>query len=183
MTRDQAYKLVKEKIKTLNLVNHCLAVEAVMRALAEHFNEDKEKWGLAGLLHDIDYEETKDKPEEHSLKGAEILKNLGLDDDIIQAVKVHNEAHGLPRKSKMDKALYCADPITGLIVAAALVLPDKKLENLKVKSVLKRFKEKSFAKGANRQAIVSCQELDLSLEEFVNISLKAMKNISNQIGL
>ncbi|MDZ7798378.1 MAG: HDIG domain-containing protein [Patescibacteria group bacterium] len=183
MTRDQALKLVKEKIKTPNLINHCLAVEAVMKALAKTFNKDEEKWSLAGLLHDIDYEETKDNPKKHSLKGAQILKELGVDEDIVQAVKAHNEVHGLPRKTKIDKALYCADPITGLIVAATLVLPDKKLKSLKTKSVLKRFKEKSFAKGANRQAIASCQELGLSLEDFVKISLKSMQNISNKIGL
>jgi len=183
MTYDEALKILKERIKNERLIFHSLAVEAVMRALAKRLNEDEENWALAGLLHDIDYEETKDNPAEHSLKGALELEKLGLPPEIVQAVKVHNEVHNLPRISKIDKALYAADPITGLIVASCLVLPDKKLNSLTTKSVLKRFKEKAFAKGANREAIASIEELGLSLTEFVEVSLKAMKGIASNIGL
>jgi len=183
MTQEEALKLVKEKIKNPNLIKHCLAVEACMRALAKHFNEDEEKWGLAGLLHDIDYEETKNDPNKHSLIGAEMLEKLGLDREICEAVKTHNEAHGIPPASLMAKALYSVDPLTGLIVAAALVLPSKKLADLTVENVLNRFKEKAFARGANREIIKKCEDINLSLEEFIKIGLEAMQNISSELEL
>ncbi len=183
MKREEALNLLREKIQSNNLIKHCLAVEAVMGRLAEHFNGDKEKWVLAGLLHDIDYEQTKNDPQKHSLLGAEILQNYNFDSEIIEAVRAHNEVHGLARENKISKALFCVDPMTGLIVAATLVLPDKKIEKLTPENVLNRYKEKSFAKGANRGTIASCQELGLSLEEFTAISLKAMQNISGDLGL
>lgn len=183
MTREEALKLVQDKIKNQNLVKHCLAVEAVMYDLAEHLHEDIQKWSLAGLLHDIDYEETKDEPNKHSLIGAEILEKIGLDKEIIEAVKTHNEIHGLFRETKIAKALFCADPITGLIIASTLVLPNKKITDLNTENVLNRFKEKHFAQGANRQTISACSELGLTLEEFIKISLKAMQKISIDLGL
>jgi len=183
MNREEAFNLIKEKIQNQNLVKHSLAVEACTKALADHFNGDKEKWGIAGLLHDIDYEETKNSPEGHSIVGAEFLEKLGLDKEITEAVKCHNEAHGILPESKLAKALFCVDPLTGLIVAATLVLPSKKLKDLTVENVLNRFKEKLFAKGANREIILKCSEIGLSLEKFVEICLKAMQQISDQIGL
>lgn len=154
-----------------------------MVGLAEHFKENKDQWSLAGLLHDIDYEETKNDPQKHSLIGGEMLEKLGLEKEIVEAVKAHNEIHGLPRETKISKALFCTDPITGLIVAATLVLPNKKLADLTPESVLNRFKEKSFAKGANRDIILSCSEISLSLEEFTRISLAAMQKIAAELGL
>lgn len=183
MTRDEALKLVQEKIENKNLVKHCLAVEVCMRALAEKFGEDPDKWGLAGLLHDIDYEETKDDSNRHSLVGAEMLEELGLDKEIIEAVKTHNEVHGVAPESKMAKALFCTDPITGLIVAATLVLPNKKIADLTTENVLNRFKEKGFARGANREIISKCSDIDLDLKEFSDICLKAMQRISGELGL
>jgi len=183
MIRDQAFNLVREKIKNQNLVKHCLAVEAVMRNLAVNLGGDPEKWGLAGLLHDIDYEETKNAPEKHSLVGAEMLEKIGLEKEIVEAIKAHNEIHGLARETKLAKALFCTDPITGLIVASTLVLPSKKIKDLSVESILNRFKEKSFARGANREAILTCSEIGLSLEEFAKISLLAMQEIANDLGL
>ncbi len=183
MTRDEALNLVRERIKNQNLFKHCLAVEAVMCKLAEYFKENKEKWGLAGLLHDIDYEETKNFPEKHSLIAAELLEKLGLDKEIVEAVKAHNEFHNLPRQTKLAKALFCTDPITGLIVAATLVLPSKKLRDLTPENILNRFKEKSFARGANRDVISTCSEIGLSVEEFIKISLSAMQEISSELGL
>jgi len=183
MNRETALKLVKEKIKNQNLVKHCLAVEACMKALASHFEEDTEKWGLAGLLHDIDYEETKDDPHQHSILGAKMLENLGVEKEIVEAVKTHNEAHGIPPQTLMAKALFCLDPLTGLIVAATLVMPSRKINDLNVENVLNRFKEKSFAKGANREIIQKCSDINLGLEEFVEICLKAMQAISNKLGL
>jgi len=183
MNRETALKLVKEKIKNQNLVKHCLAVEACMKVLASHFEEDTEKWGLAGLLHDIDYEETKDDPYQHSILGAKMLENLGVEKEIVEAVKTHNEAHGIPPQTLMAKALFCLDPLTGLIVAATLVMPSRKINDLNVENVLNRFKEKSFARGANREIIQKCSDINLGLEEFVEICLKAMQAISNKLGL
>lgn len=183
MNREEALKLIREKIKNKNLIKHCLAVEACMKALAWYFGEDEEKWALAGLLHDIDYEQTKDNPEKHSLVGAEILEELGLDKEIVEAVKSHNEMHGLAPESKMAKALYSVDPLTGLIVASVLVLPSKKISDLTPENVLNRFKERAFARGANREIIKKCEDIKLSLEEFIKIGLQAMQNIADDLGL
>jgi len=184
MTKEEAINLLKENIQTQNLIKHSLAVGAIMKALAERFGEDQEKWEICGLLHDIDYEKTKNEPEKHSLVGAQMLKEKGLDEEIVEAVKTHNEAHGIEPKSLMAKALYVSDPLSGLIVAATLVLPSKRIKDLKVQNVLNRFKEKSFARGANREIIKKCEEyLGLSLEEFIEIALKAMQGISEELGL
>lgn len=183
MDRQEALKLVKKEVKNRNLVKHMLAAEAVMVMLAEHFGEDKNKWALAGLLHDIDYDYTKDNPEKHSLVGGEMLKKLGVDEEIVYAVISHNEHEGYERKSLLDKALYATDPLTGLIVAAALIHPDKKLASIDTQFILNRFGEKSFARGANREQIASCADIGLQLEEFVDLGLKAMKDISDELGL
>lgn len=183
MNREEALRLIKEKIKNQNLIKHSLAVEACMKALAKNFGENEEKWALAGLLHDIDYEETKDDSNLHSIKGAEFLEKLGIEKEIVEAVKTHNEAHGILPETQMAKALYCVDPLTGLIVAATLVLPSKKMADLTVENILNRFKEKSFAKGANREIILKCSEINLSLEKFVEICLGAMQGISTELGL
>jgi len=183
MIREDALKLVQEKIQNQNLIKHCLAVEVCMRDLAQHFNENIEMWGLAGLLHDIDYETTKDDPKQHSIVGAKILENAGLDKEICEAVKTHNEAHGLKPESLMAKALFSVDPLTGLIVASTLVLPSKKIADLSAENVLNRFKEKGFARGANREIISKCVDAGLSLEEFVGIGLRAMQKINIELGL
>lgn len=183
MTRDEALELVREQVKNKNLVKHMLAVEAVMARLAEHFGEDKNLWSLTGLLHDIDYDKTVNQPEQHGLLGARLLEEKGFPGEMVQAVKAHNEALGTPRTSRMDRALYAADPVTGLLVAAALVHPDKKLASIDVDFVLKRFKEKSFARGANREQIESCRELGLPLEKFIALSLEAMQGIAGELNL
>ena len=183
MQREEAITLMEENIKQKNLRKHCLAVEAVMAKLADYFEKDKHKWRLAGLLHDIDYEDTADQPEKHSLIGAEILEEMGMEDKIVNAVRAHNGMHDLPRESLMAKALYAADPLTGLIVASALIHPDKKLESLDTEFIFNRYSDNSFAKGADRNVIASCKEMDLELEEFIKISLDAMQNISDDLGL
>ncbi|MBE9566635.1 MAG: HDIG domain-containing protein [Proteobacteria bacterium] len=182
MDRDTALNLLTSNVKTKNLVKHCLACEAVLGALAKHFGEDEHTWRLAGLLHDVDYDQTANSPDEHARVGAELLKEAGLDSDIIHAVLAH--ADKAPRESRLDKALWCIDPLTGLIVAGALIRPEKKLAAIDTQFVLNRMKEKSFARGANREQIRACeQELGLTLEEFVGISLKAMQEISDELGL
>lgn len=183
LTRDEAYRLLRNNVTNKNLQKHCFACEAVMGALAEKFNEDQNIWELAGLLHDIDYEETKDDPAKHSLVGAEMLSELELPKELIYAVKVHNEYHGLLRQSLLDKALYATDPVTGLIVAGALIKPEKKLAAIDVDFLLNRFHEKSFARGANREQISSCTELGLTLEDFLGVSLEAMQGIAKDLGL
>jgi hypothetical protein len=184
MTREEGFNLLKQNLQNQNLTKHCLAVEAIMRALAHHFGEDEEKWGLTGLLHDIDYEKVKDDLSQHSLVGAKILEDLGIDKDICQAVKVHNEAHAIPPKTLLEKALFVIDPLTGLIVAATLVLPSKKIADLTLENVLNRFKEKAFARGANREIIKKSEELlNLKLEEFIKIGLEAMQKIAGELKL
>jgi hypothetical protein len=183
MNREEALNLLTEKIENRNLIKHSLAVEACLKELALLFKENEEKWGLAGLLHDIDYEETKNDAKAHSVLGAEFLEKIGLEKEITEAVKTHNEAHGLVPETRMAKSLFCVDPLTGLIVAATLVLPSKKINDLTVESVLNRFGEKSFARGAKREVILKCSEIGLSLEQFVEICLKTMQKINNQLGL
>lgn len=183
MERQEALKLIKKEVKNKNLVKHMLAAEAVMAKLAEHFGEDKSKWALTGLLHDVDYDKTKDDPDAHSLIGGKMLEEMGVDEDIVYAVISHNEHEGYERKSLLDKALYATDPLTGLIVAAALIHPDKKLASIDTQFVMNRFGEKSFARGASREQIETCKEISLGLEEFIEIGLKAMQEISDDLEL
>jgi putative nucleotidyltransferase with HDIG domain len=181
--RDEALALLKKHVQNKNLQKHCLATEAVMRRLARHFNEDEELWGLTGLLHDIDYDRTKDEPDRHSIEGAAMLEELGLPPAVVYAVKVHNERHGLPRRTLLDKALYATDPLTGFIVAGALIRPEKKLAAVDVSFLINRFKEKAFARGANREQMQTCTELGLSLEEFFGLGLEAMQENAKELGL
>lgn len=183
MERSKALTTLKKYINNKNLLKHMLATEAVMSKLAQHFDQDVQLWALAGLLHDIDYNETADDPARHSLVGGEILTAMGLPDELVHAVKAHNDYHGLPRTGLLDKALYAADPVTGLIVAGALVKPEKSLAAIDVSFLMNRFNEKSFAKGANRQQIEACVELGLELKEFLQLSLEAMQGIAEDLGL
>jgi len=183
MTRDEALDSVKANVENENLVKHMIATEAIMRALARRLGEDEEVWGLTGLLHDIDVELTEGDMDTHSKLGADLVREMGLSEEIAHAVLCHNEAHRVPRESKLDKALFCADPLTGLITAGALVRPDKKLNGMELKSLKKKFKEKSFAAGANREQITLCSELGLELDEFIKLGLEAMKGVASNLGL
>jgi len=187
MDRKEALLLLKEHVNEANLIKHSLAVEAAMEALAFYFGlpeNEKEEWAISGLLHDVDYELTKNEPEKHSLVGAKMLEELGLSPAIVQAVKCHNHHHQIEPQTLMAKALLSVDPLTGLIVAATLVLPSKKIADLTVQNVLNRFKEKRFAQGADRDIISLAEKnLGLSLEKFVEIVLKAMQSISDELGL
>ena len=181
MTREEAIRAVKENCGNRNLVKHMLATEAVMVGLADRLGEDRELWGLAGLLHDLDYEETAEDPDRHGLVSADMLGEMGICEEIIHAVKAHNEH--VTRDSTMDKALYASDPVTGLIVAAALMHPDKTLAGLDVEFVMRRFGEKRFAAGASREQIAACSELGLTLEEFLDVAIRSMQGISGDLGL
>jgi len=181
LSRDDALKLVKQHVSNRNLVKHMIAVEAVMRVLARHFKQDEEVWSLAGLLHDLDYAETVDDFERHGFRTAEILSDKGLPEEILSAIRSH-PGH-LPRETLIEKALYAVDPLTGLIVAAALMHPEKKLAALDVDFVLRRFKEKRFAAGADRDQIRSSSEFGLELEEFLDLGLKGMCQVADELGL
>lgn len=182
MNREEALKSIKKYNENGNLIKHMLATEAIMRALARHFGEDADEWGLAGLLHDIDVEMTRGDMRTHSKKGAEMVRELGASEEIAKAVLRHNDAHGEVAETMMEKALFCTDPLTGLITATALVHPEK-LGGMEAKSVLKRFKAKAFAAGVNREHLAQCSQLGMELEEFVNIGVEAMRGIREELGL
>ena len=184
ISEEGARELFQEYVKAGNLAKHCLATEAIMKALARRSGEDEVLWGIVGLLHDLDFEETKDDPASHTLKSAQILREKGIHPLIIQAIKSHNaEALGMERVRPIDFALSAAENITGLIVAAALVQPEKRLASVKASSVIKRMKEKAFAKNVRREAILECERIGLSLDEFVEVSLGAMQEIHEALGL
>lgn len=186
INRETAWELLNAHMKNNNLIRHGLSVEAVMRALAKHFNDDENLWGIVGLLHDGDYEEVEKNPELHTLKMAQWLKDTGeTNQDLISAILSHNYGHigQNPPKNNLEWSLYCCDELTGLIVAVALV-KDKKLANVTVDAVLKKFPEKKFAAGVNREQISMCQEkLGITLADFIKIAVESMQTISSDLGL
>lgn len=183
MNRQEAYNLLTEYTKNPNLIKHMLAVEAGMKAYAKKYGEDEEKWGLAGLLHDFDYE-THPNMEDHPVKGQEILKQRGCPEEVMYAILSHGDHTGVPRKSLMDKALFACDELAGFIVAVALVRPNKKIAEVEVESVKKKFKDKAFARQVNREDIFrGAEELGVPIDEHIETVLKAMKGIADQLGL
>ncbi len=184
ITRDEASALVHEQLTDEHLINHSLAAEAVLRALAARLGEDMEQWGLAGLLHDLDAQSNPDLST-HTRQTVALLQERGVDPEIVEAIALHNpQAHpGAVRTTRLQHALAAGETVTGLIVAAALVHPEKKLAAVKVKSVQKRFKEKAFARGADRQIIAECELLGISVPDFCALGLAAMQDIAEQIGL
>lgn len=183
ITRQKALVLLDQHIENGNMKKHCLASEAVLRALAVRLGEDVDKWGLAGLLHDLDVETHVDMAD-HTHGTVEILQAKNVDSEIIEAIRLHNEeAHDDRRVTRFQHALAAGETITGLVTAATLVYPDKKLASVKPKSVRKRFKEKAFARGANREIIRECELLGLEVNEFCDLALSAMQEISDDLGL
>jgi putative nucleotidyltransferase with HDIG domain len=184
LNREEAQQLFDRHVETDNLRKHCLASEAIMKALAERLQQDVELWGIVGLLHDLDFELTRDMPHEHGLKSAEFLEPYGLSKEAVDAIVRHNaEALDLERQTIIDYALTCAESVTGLIVAAALVHPDRRIRSVKASSVKKRMKSKDFARNVNREHIALCERLDMSLEDFIELSLRAMGSIDTELGL
>ena len=184
MTRKEALDLVHTYIKNENLCRHCLAAEAVMAALADRLGQERETWALAGLLHDLDVEMTRADLTVHGLETVRILDLYGVDAQVLEAIKMHNEeAHGEKRTTVFHHALAAGETVTGLIVATALVQPGKKLAGVRPESVVKRMKEKAFARSVNRDIIRECSELGMSLDEFVAVALGAMQDISDELGL
>ena len=184
LDRDAAYDLLCEHVTADNLRKHCLATEAILRALARRLGQDEELWGVTGLVHDLDFELTADTPAMHSRRTCEILADKGFPDDALLAVREHNaEALGIPRESPFGIALACGETITGLIVATALVLPDKKVASVKASSVRKRMKKKDFARAVSRETIGECERLGIPLDEFIQLSLDAMVEVAESLGL
>ena len=165
MNRNEAEKLLDQYVTSDWLKKHSLAAAAVMEALADRLGQDRDDWWLMGLLHDIDFDITQD-PAEHGARGAEILRQHGFGEDFITAVMAHNaEGLGLKRDKVVDYALTCGESITGLVVATALVMPDKKLASVKASSVVKRMKKKDFARKVSREGITLCEEIDIPVAE------------------
>jgi len=183
MTRDEALTLVREYVKNDNLVKHMLSVEAAMRFYAEKFGEDVEKWAVTGLLHDFDWE-IHPTLEGHPLAGEPILRQRGVPEDIIRAVMSHADHTGVPRQTRMEKALYACDEVTGLVTAVALVRPSRSLLDLEPSSVKKKWKDKAFAAGANRDEIQkAAAEFGIELWEHVGNVITAMRRIAPELGL
>lgn len=184
MNRSDAIELLQQYIQSPNMLNHCYASEAVMRGIAKRLGQDEEKWGLAGLLHDLDVEVVNADPYIHGKETARILTELKVDPEVVDAIRMHNETSAGEKRSKeFQHALAAGETITGLIVATTLVYPDKKLASVKPKSVVKRMKEKKFAASVRRENILECELIGIPLSELVEISIEAMKGISEDIGL
>ncbi|MCH7835792.1 MAG: HDIG domain-containing protein [Chloroflexi bacterium] len=181
--RQAAWDLLCEYTKTDPLRKHALAVEAAMRAYAGKFGGDEEQWGIVGLLHDFDYE-AHPNPEEHPVKGAEIMRQRGWPEEIIYAVLCHADYLGLERKSPMDRAIYAVDELTGLIIAVALVRPSKSIQEVDVRAVRKKMKDKSFARAVNREDITNgADQLSVDLEEHIGFVIEALKPVANELGI
>lgn len=183
MKRTEALSIVRQYVKNENLIRHMYAVEAAMRLYAEKFEEDVDKWGLTGLLHDFDWE-IHPSLEQHPQQGVPILRQEGVPEDIVRAILSHADHTGVPRESQMEKALYACDEITGLITAVALVRPSRSIHDVKVKSVKKKWKDRAFAAGANREEIErAVEEFNIDLWEHVDNVLQAMRGIAPELGL
>ena len=183
LSRTEALTLLNKYLKNKNLRKHSFAVEAILKGMAVKLHEDEDIWALTGLLHDVDYEFTKENPEKHATMSADILKDM-LPDEATDAIKAHNYKHTMQiPQTSLDKALIAADAVSGLIIATALVMPSKKISDVKLKTLLNKYKDKSFAAGCNRKRIDLCTDIGLELDSFLDLSLDALKNISNELEL
>ena len=183
LSRADALRLLEENVRDKKIILHMIAVGAIMKEVARYFGEDEELWELVGLLHDIDYERTKNDPSKHGLVAEEILGSL-VSEAVLRAIKSHNyENTGVEPKTRMEKALIASDAVSGLIIACALVMPSKKLEEVKVETVKKKFKQKDFARRVSRERILFCEEIGIPREKFFELALNALKEISGELGL
>lgn len=183
MNPAEARELLEENVQTDWLKKHCLATAAIMASLASRLGGDPEAWWSVGLLHDLDFDRTQDL-HRHGLETAEILRSRGMPDEEVHAVLAHNaEGLGLERTTTLDYALTCAESITGLVVATALVMPDKKLASVTPESVLKKMKKKDFARKVSREHVQLCERIGLSLEEFAGVAVSAMQAQAGELGL
>jgi putative nucleotidyltransferase with HDIG domain len=175
--------LITRQVSKRNVIYHMFAVEAIMRSAARYLDQNEDVWGMLGLLHDVDYEKTETTPEKHGLLGEEILSGK-ISDELIRAIKAHNSIHtGVKPETMMEKALIACDAISGLLVACALVMPSKKLADVKTETVAKKFKDKDFARGAERERIMVCEEIGIPKERFFEVSLIGLRVVASQVGL
>lgn len=182
-SRAEAWSLLCEYTQKPGLLRHAQAVEAAMRAYAPRFAGDPEAWGLAGLLHDLDYERWPD-PQDHPLRGAEILRAAGYPEDVIHAILCHATYLGVPREAPMDRALFAVDELTGLIAATAMVQPGRDIRAVTVAGVMRKWRSRDFARGCNREEIAAgAQDLGVPLEEHVATVLSAMQGAAAALGL
>jgi len=181
ITREECIGLVKQNVKNRNLVNHMIAVGAIMRGMAERFGEDQDLWEAVGILHDVDYETFGDDFSKHGAISADMVQDL-LPEDAVNAVRRHNPLTGHEPETRFDISLLAADGISGMIVANALVRPTK-LDGMKPKSIRGRMKDKSFARQVSRENIMRCEEIGLPFSEFTQIAVKAMQSVADEIGL
>jgi putative nucleotidyltransferase with HDIG domain len=183
MNRTEAWDILCEYTKTEPLRKHALAVEAAMQAYARKHDGDQEKWGIVGLLHDFDFE-IHPNADEHPVKGAEILRQRGVDEDIVYAVLCHADYLGLDRKTPMDRAIYAVDELTGFIIAVALVRPNKSIDEVDVKAVKKKMKDKGFARAVNREDITKGAEiLGVDLDEHIDFVIESLKPMAKELGI
>jgi putative nucleotidyltransferase with HDIG domain len=182
--RDEAWALLVAETPSVNLQKHMLAVEAVMRAYARRFGEDEEEWGLVGLLHDLDYEKHPSQEAGHPFAGVDLLRGRGLPEPLCRAILSHADYSGVPRESRMEKTLFAADELSGFVIAVALVRPSRTIGDVDVPSVLKKMKDKAFARAVRREDITrGAEELGVPLEEHVGVVIEALKGIAPQLGL
>ena len=181
--REEAFNLLTEYTKNENLVKHAIAVEAAMRHYARMFGEDEELWAVVGLLHDFDYEQYPSL-DDHPFKGAEILRSRGYDETFVKAILSHARHTNVPRDTKMEKTLFAVDELCGLVTAVALVRPSKRVEEVTVKSVKKKLKDKAFARSVNRDDIrEGAEEMGIPLEDHIQNLIEAMRGVSDDLGL
>jgi putative nucleotidyltransferase with HDIG domain len=191
LSYDQAKALFDERIEDSQIRNHCRETEVIMRGLAKHFGQDEEQWAILGLLHDIDFEETKDDPENHCVLAKDILRDAGMSEEAIDIIFSHawgtlcggGNVQDKKRTRPIEHALVAAETVTGLIHASALMVPSKRLSDVKVKSLKKKYKSKAFARNCNREFIAEIENTGLPLTEFFDIAIKAMQKISDELGL
>ncbi len=182
ITREEALELLKNRIPEQNLINHALESEAVMKGLAKRLGKDEDVWGIIGLLHDLDYPETKDDPERHGLEAEKILNGM-LPDYALQAIKAHNgERNGVTPEAELDFALRCAETVTGLVSANAMVRPAG-MKGMKPKSLKKKMKDRAFAANVRREVILDCEKIGLSIDDFFTITIAEIALIADQLGL
>jgi putative nucleotidyltransferase with HDIG domain len=184
LTREKALELLHQYIKNEKMIFHCLASEAVMRGLAQQLGRNEEEWAMAGLLHDLDVEITNADPYVHGTKTEELLKDYDVSEDLLDAVRMHNEVSaGKERTTEFEHALAAGETITGLIFATTYVYPEKKLYAVKPKSVVKRMKEKMFAATVKRENILECEQIGIPIDKFAELAITCMLPIAGQIGL
>ena len=184
MNRDEAWTLVTEETSSSALQKHMLAVEAVMRAYARKFGEDEETWGLVGLLHDLDYERHPSQDAGHPFAGVELLRSRGVDETVCRAILSHADYSGVPRESRMERALFSADELSGFVIAVALVRPSRSLDDVDVAAVRKKMKDKAFARAVRREDIVrGAEELGVSLDDHIAFVIEALRARATELGV